>query len=166
MSPELFQAAGHIVAQVAPQLDRVSLGDQGGALLAPVAALLEVSGELVAGAVSVGLAVQGEVGPQRRGVAAQPAVAAARDQGAPLGLGQRARGVQVLLHGLQAVGGEAGADEALKHALREGSGGGEGRGWRWGGRRGGGRSQRGPQGDRLLCHLLTGQTQVQGELGA
>lgn len=164
--PQFLQAAGHVVAQVAPQLDRVPLGDEGGALLAPVPALLQVGGQLVARAVPVGLAVQREVGPQRRGVAAQLAVAAAGHQGAPLGLGQRARGVQVLLHGLQGVGGEAGADKALKDALEEGRGGRQAWSWRGGGRRRRRGGQRGPQGDRLLRGLLTGQPHVQGELGA
>lgn len=100
MSSELLQTAGHVVAQVAPQLDGVALSNEGGPLLTPVATLLEVGSELVPGAVPVGLAVQGEVSPQRGGVAAQPAVAAAGNQGAPLGLGQGARGVQVLLHRL------------------------------------------------------------------
>ncbi|TNN39977.1 hypothetical protein EYF80_049853 [Liparis tanakae] len=116
-----------------------------------------VSGQLVPGAVSVGLTVQGEVGPQLGGVAAQPAVAAAGDQGAPLGLGQRARGVQVLLHGLYAVGRKAGADKALKHApLGERFSGGERQGWRGGRGGGGGGSQRRPEGDRLIRDLLTG----------
>lgn len=120
VTSQFLQTAGHVVAQVAPQLDRVPLGDEGGPLLTPVPALLQVGGELVARAVAVGLTVQREVGPQRGGVAAQLAVAAAGHQGAPLGLGQRARGVQVLLHRLQGVGGEAVADKALKDTLEEG----------------------------------------------
>lgn len=57
MSSQLIQTAGHVVAQVAPHLDGVALGNEGRPLLAPIPALLEVSGELVAGAVSVRLAV-------------------------------------------------------------------------------------------------------------
>lgn len=75
MPSELLQAAGHVVTQVAPQLDGVALSNEGSPLLTPVSPLLEVSSKLVAGAVSVGLTVQGEVSPQRGGVTAQPAVA-------------------------------------------------------------------------------------------
>lgn len=104
VSSQFLQTAGHIVTQVAPQLDRVPLRNKGCPLLTPVAALLEVSGKLVPGAVSVSLTVQREICPQRGGVATQLTVAATGHQGAPLRLGQGARGVQVLLHGLQDVG--------------------------------------------------------------
>lgn len=100
MSSQLVQTAGHVVTQVAPQLDGVAFSNKGSPLLTPVPTLLEVSSKLVPGAVSVSLTVQGEVSPQLGGVTAQPAVAATSDQGAPLRLGQRARGVQVLLHRL------------------------------------------------------------------
>lgn len=57
MSTELLQAAGHVVTQIAPQLDGVALSNESGPLLTPVSALLEVGSELVPGAVSVRLAV-------------------------------------------------------------------------------------------------------------
>lgn len=98
MSSELLQAAGHIVTQAAPQLDRVAFRNKGGPLLTPVTALLDVCSKLVPGAVSVRLTVQGEVSPQWSGVATQLTVTATSDQGAPLRLGQRARAVLVLLH--------------------------------------------------------------------
>lgn len=104
MASELLQAARHIVAQAASQLDRVAFGNEGSAFLTSISPLLNVSCKLVAGAVSVRLTVQGEVGPQRGGVAAELTVAATGNQGAPLRLGQRSRGVEVLLHTLQAVG--------------------------------------------------------------
>ncbi len=93
MSSQLLQTAGHVLTQVAPQLDGVALRNKGSPLLTSVTTLLEVSSKLVPGAVSVSLAVQGEVSPQWGGVATQAAVAATSDQRAPFRLGQRARGI-------------------------------------------------------------------------
>lgn len=104
MPSQLLQTAGHIIAQVASQLDRVAFGNQRSAFLTSISSLVNVSCKLVPGAVSVSLAVQGKVSPQRGGVAAELTVAAAGDQGAPLRLRQRSRGVEVLLHRLEAVG--------------------------------------------------------------
>lgn len=100
MSLKLLQTAGHIFTQVAPHLDGVSLGNEGSPLLTPVTSFLNMGSKLIPSPVSVSLAVQGEVSPQGGGVATQPAVTATGDQGAPFGLRQGARGVQVLLHGL------------------------------------------------------------------
>lgn len=100
MPSHLLQTAGHIVTQVASQLDRIAFGNQGSTFLTSISSLLDVSCKLVPGPVSVSLAVQGKVSPQRGGVATELTVAATGNQGAPLRLGQRARGVQVLLHRL------------------------------------------------------------------
>lgn len=138
---QFLQAAGLEVTHVTLQLDQVACSNQLPNFL-PVhslplfPSLPEVGSQLVAGPVSVCLAVQGEVSCEGGAVATQPAVAASSHQRAPLRLGQGAGGAQVRPKRLQTVRGETGTHQALEHTTGKRIRGGE-RQWRRG--RGGGR---------------------------